>query len=335
MNKIAILTIVMFFSMGSISCTAQEQNSSLPTVEELIQKVEQNVEKIHDLKATVKETEQEMNISETKFSVKKILSTVEYTFLFKKPDMFKIIPKKTPNTIKTKEELDEIYKQHPEWTEAQQLKYYSENYLSPNVDSIRIGQAEYYVDTGTKKLTDKFLEMNPMAYMPWKSLLEPSQLHLFHNQLRKLLEPFIMQNSLTVRRDGENPDVYVVEGSYKGPSLDKIEKTSPYGWDYDVWSPGEGNIEINIKVDYKQGIIVKSGIYYTQDFTKIGEILVPIKFTHFELRQDTEKEKKFVQTLIEFSNVEINKGISDEEFLFDNTNDYDISRYRIKLLNEK
>ncbi len=334
MNKIAILSIIIFLLMGSVSCTAQEQSSSLPTVEELIQKVEQNTGKIHDLKATVRETEQEMNISETEFSVKQVLKTSEYTFLFKKPDMIKIIPKKTPNTIKTKEDLDEVYRQHPEWTEDQKLKYYSENYLSPNVDSIRIGQAEYYVDTGTKKLTDKMLEAGPTAYGSWESLLESSQLHLFHNQLRKLLDPFIMQNTLTVKKDEKNPDVYVIEGNFIPHNINPSQ-TSPYGYFWETWEPAV-DFKIDVKIEYKKGIILEAAWYVADDFRALDKgTWFPYKVLCWKSINPNDKNPKYIRIVTEFSNVEINKGISDEEFSFDNTNKYDISRYRIKLLNEK
>lgn len=330
------MAILIFSFYSFLSCIAQELTSpqpSLPTVEDLIKKVEENVEKIQDLRADVKETEQEMNVSEKEFSVKQVLKTTEYTFLFKKPDMIKIIPKSEPNVPKTREELEKFYQQHPDWTEKEKVEYYGKEYLPQVADLISIGHAEYYVKRGTRELTDQMPFGGPMRSGPWSSLLEPRKLHLVHNQLRKLLEPFIMQNALTVKRDEKNPDVYIIKGKFTPHDVNP-HQTSPYGWDWDMWEP-RGNDEITLKIDYKRGVILQSGINYTQDFILIDKILVPVKFMHIELRPDKEKEKRFVQTLIEFSNVQINKGISDEEFSFDNTKGYDISRYRIKLLNEK
>jgi outer membrane lipoprotein-sorting protein len=339
MKRIIIGLVITGIAIGILSVsfiysqTQEPAATVLPTVEDLIKKVEQNVEKIQDLRADVKKTEQEMNISKTEFSVKQVLKTTEYTFLFKKPDLIKIIPKSKPDALKTKEEVEKIYQQHPEWTEKEKVEYYGREYLPQVVDLISIGQAEYYVDTGTKKLTDKMPFVGPMASGSWEDLLEPRQLHLAHNRLRKLLEPFIMQNALTVKKDEKSPDVYVIKGKF-APHNTNPSQTSPYGWDWETWEP-VGDDEVTVKIDYKKGVILQSNIQYTQDFMTIRDILIPIKFMHIELRLDKEKEKKFVQTLIEFSNVEINKGIKDEEFSFDNTKGYDISRYRIKLLNEK
>jgi outer membrane lipoprotein-sorting protein len=330
---ITAISIGLIHSQNQAQLAAQE---TLPTVEDLIKKVEENVEKIQDLRADVKEIEQEMNVSKTEFSVKEVLKTTEYTFLFKKPDMIKIIPKYKDGVPKNREELNNFYKQHPDWTEDQRLEYYSEEYLYQNIDLIRIGQAEYYVDRGTKKLTDKMLGAGPMSYGAWRHLLEPSHLHLVHHQLRKLLEPFMLQNSLRVTKDEKNPDVYIIEGTYKSTPLDEIEKTSPYGWDYDVWGPEDADTEIEIKIDYKKGIILKVAWYTTDDFKLLNNnTWFPHKLLSWKPIDAEDKNPRYMQIITEFSNVEINKGILDGEFSFENTRGYDISRYRIKLLNEK
>ncbi len=334
-KKIILSAVIFIFSVfGLLSCIAQEQTTSLPTVEDLIKKVEENVEKIQDLKAEVKETEQEMNISEKEFSVKQVLKTTEYTFLFKKPDMIKIVPKYKDGVPKNREELDNFYKQYSDWTEDQKLKYYSEEYLSQNVDLISIGQVEYYVERGTKKLTDKMPFGGPTRPGSWTSLLEPRKLHLVHNQLRKLLEPYIMQNALSLKRDEKSPDVYIIKGKFTPHDVNPHE-TSPYGWDWDVWEPG-GDDEIELKIDYKRGVIPQASWHLIDNFQFIGnKIWFPYKFSVIKEIKAKDTTTKDIMTLIEFSNVEINKGIKDEEFSFDNTKGYDISRYRIKLLNEK
>jgi outer membrane lipoprotein-sorting protein len=335
-KKRIILSAVffIFFISSFLSCIAQEQTTPLPTVEDLIKKVEENVEKIQNLRAEVKEIEQEMNISENEFSVKQVLKTTEYTFLFKKPDMIKIVPKYKDGVPKNKEELEKLYSQHPDWTEDQKLQYYSEEYLYQNIDLIRIGQAEYYVDGGTKKLTDKMLGAGPMSYGAWKHLLEPSHLHLIHHQLRKLLEPFMLQNSLRVTKDEKNPDVYIIEGKFTPHNINPAQ-TSPYGWLWETWEPA-GDFQIDVKIDNKKGIILEVAWYTTDDFKLLNNnTWFPYKLLSWKPIDVEDKNPRYIQVITEFSNVEINKGISDEEFSFENTEGYDISKYRIELLNEK
>ncbi len=337
-NSVVFILVIGVISIGFIYSQTQQPSTTqtLPTVEDLIKKVEENVEKIQDLKADVKEIEQEMNISEKEFSIKQVLKTTEYIFLFKKPDMIKIIPKPAPNIPKTKEELEKFYQQHPEWTEKEKAEYYGKEYLPQVADLISIGHAEYYVKRGTHELTDQMPFGGPMRSGPWSSLLEPRKLHLVHNQLRKLLEPFIMQNSLTVKRDEKNPDVYIIEGIYKGTPMSEREKTSPHGWDYDMWEPRGGDTEIAIKIDYKRGVITQASWHLVNNFQFIGnKIWFPYKFSAIKEIKTKDNTTKDIMTLIEFSNIEINKGIKDEEFSFDNTKGYDIFRYRVKLLNEK
>ncbi|MFH0838832.1 MAG: hypothetical protein V1893_01425 [Candidatus Omnitrophota bacterium] len=342
MKKLTISLVVFGLLVTGISISliyshAQStplSQSSLPTIEDLIKKVEENVEKIQDLRADVKEIEQEMNISKTEFSVKKVLRTTEYTFLFKKPDMIKIIPKVKQGAPKTKEELEKVFIQHPEWTGKEKAEYYGNEYLPQVADLISIGQAEYYVDRGTKKLTDQMPFGGPYRGETWTGLLEPRKLHLVHNQFRKLLEPYMMQNALTVRKDDKNPDIFIIEGRFTPHNVNPAQ-TSPYGWDWETWEP-VGDDKLEVKIDYKKGVLLQAGWYVGDSFQYVDNyVWVPFKVSALRLIKTKDGTTKYIMNIKEFSNVFLNHNVADEEFSFENTKKYDIQRYRIKLLYEK
>jgi outer membrane lipoprotein-sorting protein len=328
---IGILSVSFIYSQTQEPAATQ---TSLPTVEDLIKKVEENVEKIQDLRADVKETEQEMNISKTEFSVKEVLKTREYAFLFKKPDMIKIIYKHNPSIPQNKEELDKFFAQHPDWIEEQRVRYFYDEYIPQVTDEINLGQATYQVTHSTTKLTDELTFIGPQHEGTWYTLLDTRKLYLVHNQLRKLLEPYNMQNVLTVKKDEKSPDVYIIEGTFKATHINR-EDSSSYGWQWETWEPA-GDFKIEVKIDYKKGIILQSAWNLTDNFQLIdNNIWFPYKFSALRGVKDKNGTIKNVMTVIEFSNVKINKGIKDEEFYFENTKEYNIEKYRIKLLNEK